>query len=65
MPIITFEGPVIDNIETKRVLAKKLTDAVAETFEHIPRDAIIVLIKENSPTNTGKGGTLLADLFGK
>ncbi len=65
MPIVTFEGPVIENIETKRELVKKLTDAVDETFEKISRDAILVLIKENPPTNIGKGGKLLADMFGE
>lgn len=61
MPVITFEGPVIENLEVKRKLAQKLTDAAAETFEKIPREAFIVLIKENPPTNIGAGGTLLVD----
>ena len=65
MPIITFEGPVIKDIEVKRELVKKLTDAVCETFEKIPRDAFIVQIKENSPENIGTGGRLLVDHWKK
>ncbi|GAK60459.1 conserved domain protein [Candidatus Vecturithrix granuli] len=61
MPVITFEGPVIENLEVKRKLVQKLTDAAVETFEKIPREAFIVLIKENPPTNVGSGGTLLID----
>lgn len=61
MPVITFEGPIIENLELKRTLAQKLTDAAAETFDQIPREAFIVLIKENPPTNIGSGGILLVD----
>ncbi|MDY0093281.1 MAG: 4-oxalocrotonate tautomerase DmpI [Candidatus Vecturithrix sp.] len=61
MPVITFEGPIIENLELKRTLAQKLTDAAAETFEQIPKEAFIVLIKENPPANIGVGGTLLVD----
>ncbi len=62
MPVITFEGPIIENLELKRTLAQKLTDAATETFDdRIPKEAFIVLIKENSPTNIGAGGTLLVD----
>ena len=61
MPVITFEGPVIQDVEVKRELTRKLTDAAAETFPNVPREAFIVLIKENPPTNVGSGGTLLID----
>jgi len=65
MPIITFEGPVIKDIEVKRELVKKLTDVACETFEKIPRDAFIVQIKENPPENIGTGGKLLVDHWKK
>lgn len=60
MPIITVEGPKI-NVDQKRQLVKKLTDALVEVLDKIPREAIIVLIRENPPENVGSGGNLLAD----
>ena len=57
MPNITVEGPPID-IEQKRKLVKKLTDAAIEVYkiEHIT-----VVIKENPPENVGVSGKLLID----
>lgn len=57
MPTITIEGPQID-VEKKRSLVKKVTDAAVEVY-NIPE--IIVLIKENSPENVGIHGELLID----
>jgi 4-oxalocrotonate tautomerase len=57
MPNITVEGPPLE-IDKKRVLVKKLTQAAVDVYniEHI-----IVLIKENPPENVGLSGELLAD----
>ena len=57
MPTIMVEGPPID-VERKRRLVKKLTEAAVEVYriEHIT-----VLIRENLPENVGVGGQLLAD----
>lgn len=57
MPTITVEGPPLE-LDKKRMLVKKLTQAAAEVYniEHI-----IVLIKENPPENVGLSGELLAD----
>lgn len=57
MPTIMVEGPPID-VERKRRLVKKLTEAAVEGYriEHIT-----VLIRENLPENVGVGGQLLAD----
>ncbi len=61
MPVLTFDGPNVKDVEVKRKLVKKLTDVVSETFPNIPRDAFVILIKENSPENIGNGGMLLVD----
>ena len=58
MPTITVEGPPID-VEQKRQLVKKLTEAAVEVY-HI--EHITVLIKENPPENVGVSGQLLSDL---
>jgi len=62
MPTITVEGPRIE-VEKKRQLVKRLTDAASEVYG-IDRKHIIVLIRENLPENVGVGGELLADRRG-
>ena len=61
MPNITIDGPKIENIEIKRVLIQEITDSIEKAYK-IPRDHIIVVIKENSPENVGVGGKLIADM---
>jgi len=58
MPTITVDGPKIKDIELKRQMVKKLTDAAYEVYkiEHI-----VVLIRENAPENVGVNGQLIAD----
>jgi 4-oxalocrotonate tautomerase len=60
MPLITVEGPKIPEIERKRMLVERLTDAAVEVYG-IAREHIIVLIRENLPENVGAGGRLIAD----
>lgn len=59
MPIITFEGPEM-NKEQKSMLAKKLTEAAAEVFPMMPKQAFTVVIKENNMDNVASGGILLS-----
>jgi 4-oxalocrotonate tautomerase len=60
MPIATIEGPKIEDVKTKRELVKGITDALEKAYK-IPREAYVVLIKENSPENVGVGGKLILD----
>jgi len=57
VPTIMVEGPKIE-VEKKRQLVKKLTEAAVEVYgiEHIT-----VLIRENPPENVGINGELLVD----
>jgi len=57
MPTIMVEGPKIE-VEKKRQLVKKLTEAAVEVYgiKHIT-----VIIRENPPENIGTNGQLLAD----
>ncbi len=59
MPLIIFDGPQIKK-EQKEQLVKEFT-ATASRITNIPKDAFIVLIKENNPENVGVGGELLAN----
>ena len=60
MPIATIEGPPIKDVETKRVLVKEITGALEKAYK-LPRQAFVVLIKENPPENVGSGGSLIID----
>jgi 4-oxalocrotonate tautomerase len=59
MPTIRVDGPPID-IDTKRRLVKKFSQAAAEAYG-IAEEHMIVLIRENAPENVGLGGRLLVD----
>jgi len=60
MPNITIEGPPINNMEKKRELVRELTDVAAKAYR-LPKETIIIVIKENLPNNVAVGGTLLSD----
>ena len=60
MPNATIDGPPIEDLEIKRVLVKEITDAMEKAYK-IPREAYVVLIKENKPENVGVGGELVID----
>ena len=60
MPNINIEGPEIADLDKKRALVKELTDAATKAYG-LPRETIVVLIKENSLENVGVGGKLIID----
>jgi len=60
MPNITVEGPRLADIHKKRKLVDAITTAATEAYE-LPRQAIVVLLKENAPDNVAVGGELLVD----
>ena len=60
MPNITVEGQKIKDLDKKRVLAKKMTEAAVEAFG-LPKEAMVVVIKENPPENVSVGGQLIID----
>ena len=60
MPNATIDGPPIKDLEVKRALVKEITDAMEKAY-NIPREAYVILIKENLPENVGVGGKLIID----
>ncbi len=60
MPIITVDGPRVEDLGKKREFVRDVTDAAAKFYE-LPKETIAVLIKENRPENVGVGGQLVAD----
>lgn len=59
MPTVIIYGPKAE-VEIKRILVKEITDAMEKAYK-IPRQAYVVVIKEDPPENVGVGGTLLID----
>ena len=60
MPNITLDGPEIRDIEKKRTLVKAVTEAACQAYG-LPRETMVVVIKENQPGNVAVGGILIAD----
>jgi 4-oxalocrotonate tautomerase len=58
MPVITVEGPKIDDLDRKRKMVKKLTEAAVEGYNI---EDIIIILKETTPDNVAVRGTLLID----
>ena len=60
IPNVIIDGPIIKDIEIKRVLVKEITDALEKAYK-LDRNAYVVIIRENSPENVGVGGSLIID----
>lgn len=60
MPIITLEGPPITDMATRRALTENITRSAAEAYK-MPKEKIIVLIRENRPDQVAVGGELISD----
>jgi len=60
MPNITIEGPPISELEKKRALVQEVTDAATKCYG-LPKQVIVVVIKENAPENVSVGGQLIVD----
>ena len=60
MPNITVEGPPIKELEKKRELAQEMTEAAVRAYG-LPKEVIVVVIKENPPENVSVGGQLICD----
>ena len=60
MPNVIIEGPKIEDISIKRKLVEEITIALEKAYK-IPRNAYVIIIRENLPENVSVGGILLAD----
>lgn len=60
MPTANVEGPPIKDLDKKRMLTREITDAMEKAYG-IPRQAYVVVIRENEPENVCVGGELLCD----
>ena len=60
MPVIQVNALKQPDIGKKRKLVVKLTDVMVEIYG-VPRESVIVMIKEDEPENVGIGGVLALD----
>lgn len=60
MPTITVEGPPLGDLDVKRELVKEVTDSAHKAYK-LPKEVIVVVIKENGPENVSVGGELIVD----
>ena len=60
MPNVTLDGPRIQDLEKKRALVETITEAASQAYG-LPRETIVVVLKENHPENVAVGGVLIAD----
>ena len=60
MPIITMDGPAINDLTKKREMVATMT-RIAADFYGLPPETIVILIKETSAENVSVGGELVSD----
>jgi 4-oxalocrotonate tautomerase len=60
MPIIRLDGPPIEDLDTKRRMAKEMTEAASRAYG-MSEAHIVILINENQPQNVAVGGELIVD----
>jgi 4-oxalocrotonate tautomerase len=58
MPNVIIDGPPIKDLEVKRALVKEITNTMEKAYK-IPREAYVIIIRENLPENVGVGGELI------
>jgi 4-oxalocrotonate tautomerase len=59
MPVITIEASPL-SYDVKEKLASELTDA-ASKITNVPKEAFVVIVKENAFENMAQGGVLLSE----
>ena len=60
MPIVQVDWAEGRSADQKRLLVKKITEAVVEAGK-CPSEAVTVIIRDLPKTNLGKNGGLMAD----
>ena len=60
MPIITIDGPPITDMDKRRRFVDEVTRSATEVYG-MPKEKIIVLIRENNPEQVAVGGELISD----
>jgi 4-oxalocrotonate tautomerase family enzyme len=61
MPVVTVNTRKQNDIEKKRKLVKKITDALNEVYG-VPKEHVTIQLREDNDEDIGIGGVLLADM---
>jgi len=62
MPVIQVNAMKQPDIDKKRKLVRKLTDAIVDIYG-VPQEAVTIIIREDELENVGIGGMLALDKF--
>jgi 4-oxalocrotonate tautomerase len=62
MPNVYIDGPALE-VDKKRILTGEITDALEKAYG-LPRQAFVIVVRENPPENVCVGGELLCDRRG-
>ena len=60
MPVIQVNALKQPDIDKKRKMVMKLTDVMVEVYG-LPRESVVIMIKEDELENVGLGGMLALD----
>jgi 4-oxalocrotonate tautomerase len=60
MPVIQVNALKQPDIDKKRKMVMKLTDVMVEVYG-VPRESVVIMIKEDELENVGLGGMLALD----
>jgi|Wag4MinimDraft_11_1082651.scaffolds.fasta_scaffold00010_2 4-oxalocrotonate tautomerase len=60
MPVISVDGPKVEDKNKKREFVEKVT-RIAADFYNLPEKSIVIMLKENNPDNVSVGGKLTSD----
>jgi 4-oxalocrotonate tautomerase len=60
MPVIQVNALKQPDIDKKRKMVMKLTDVMVEVYG-VPRESVVIMIKEDELENVGLGGMLAID----
>jgi 4-oxalocrotonate tautomerase len=60
MPIITLEGPRIEDMDKRRAFVRVLTEAAVQAYD-LPASTMIVILHEVPQECVGSGGELISD----
>jgi 4-oxalocrotonate tautomerase len=61
MPVVTVNTRKQNDIEKKRKLVKKITDALSEVYG-VPKEHVTIQLREDADEDIGIGGVLLSDM---
>ena len=60
MATVTVEAPYLEDMDAKKHMVEKLTEAIANAYQ-MPMGSIVVVVKEQRPKIVVVGGEMIVD----